>query len=142
MGAFLGVEVFSLKKLLGVLASLVGILLISGVDISGDHDKNRGTFPHKSSGQIAIGDALALISALLYGIYATAMKKKLGDESRVNMPLFFGMVGLFNAITLLPAFPLLHYAGIESFELPPTRRVVMIIVVRMTCGLSTHIELT
>lgn len=122
-------EGFSLQKLLGVLASFVGILLVSGADISGDHDKNRGTFPHKSSGQIAVGDALALLGALLYGIYATVMKKKLGDESRVNMLLFFGMVGLFNAITLFPVFPILHFTGIESFQ-PPTKRVFMIIAVR------------
>lgn len=105
-------------------------MLVSGVDISGDHDRNRGNFPHKSPGQIALGDTLALISAVLYGIYATIMTKRLGDESRVNMPLFFGFVGLFNFITMFPGFPILHYIGVERFQLPPTKRVVMIILVR------------
>ncbi|KAL8683770.1 MAG: hypothetical protein Q9186_000256 [Xanthomendoza sp. 1 TL-2023] len=67
IGASLGVENFTLKKLIGVIASFAGILLISSVDISGDNDKNRGSFPHKSSHQITIGDALALLSAVLYG---------------------------------------------------------------------------
>ena len=124
-------EIFTVRKLAGVLASFVGIFLVSGIDITGDHDQNRGTFPHKSPGQIAAGDSLAFLGAVLYGVYATFLKKKVGDESRVNMLLFFGMVGLFNAITLLPLFPILHYTGIESFQLPPTRRIFMIIVVRM-----------
>ena len=102
---------------------------MSGADISGDHDQNRGTFPHKSAGQIALGDALAFTSAIIYGIYATFMKKSLGDESRVNMPLFFGFVGLFNMLTMSPGFPILHYTGIESFQLPPTKHVVKIIAV-------------
>lgn len=54
------VEKFKFTKLLGVLASLGGIVLTSGVDISGDHDKHRGLFPHKSAKQIAVGDSLAL----------------------------------------------------------------------------------
>ena len=112
-----------------MLASFAGIILTSSIDISGDHDDHRGSFPHKSSRQIAIGDALALASAVLYGLYTTNMKKKLGDESRVNMPLFFGFVGLFGVIILLPGFPLLHFTGIETFQLPPSRRVVIIILV-------------
>ena len=131
LGAFLRVELFTVQKLAGVIASFVGILLVSGVDITGNHDESRGTFPHKSPGQIAVGDFLAFLGAILYGIYATVLKKRVGDESRVNMFLFFGMVGLFNAITLLPLFPILHYTGIESFQLPPTRRIFMIIVVRL-----------
>lgn len=57
-GAFARVEHFSFKKLIGVFASLVGIILISSVDLSGkDNDENRGNFPHKSKGEIALGDA-------------------------------------------------------------------------------------
>ncbi|KAL8793935.1 MAG: hypothetical protein Q9195_003448 [Heterodermia aff. obscurata] len=138
-GALLRVEVFSFKKLLGVIASFVGILLISGVDISGDHDKDRGSFPHKSPGSIAVGDALALTSAILYGIYATIMKKGLVDEGRVNMSLFFGFVGFFNVITMLPGFPILHFIGIERFRLPPTKRVVMIILINSAISLASDI---
>lgn len=125
----MGVERFTFKKLLGVLASFAGIILTSSVDISGSNDANRGTFPHKSSAQIAVGDVLALISAVIYGVYATTMKKKIGDESKVNMPLFFGFVGLFGMIVLLPGFPLLHFTGVEKFQLPPTRRVIVVILV-------------
>ena len=58
------------------------------------------------------------------------MKRKVGDEARVNMPLFFGFVGLFNTIFLIPGFPVLHYTGVEPFKLPPTRRIWTIVLVR------------
>ena len=128
-GALLGVENFTMKKLIGVLASLAGIMLISSIDMTGNQDKNRGSFPHKSHKEIAIGDVLAFASAVMYGIYTTLMKKKIGDESRVDMPLFFGFVGLFNMITLLPGFFILHFTGIETFQLPPTRRILAIVLV-------------
>ncbi|KAI4119130.1 MAG: hypothetical protein LQ345_000917 [Seirophora villosa] len=129
IGACIGVEKFTLKKLIGVFACFAGVVLTSGADISGDNDKNRGSFPHKSHQQISIGDALALLSAVLYGIYTTLMKKRIGDEARVNMALFFGIVGLFNIITLLPGFVVFHYTGVEPFKLPPTGRIWAIILV-------------
>ena len=129
-GTLLKVEKFTIRKLIGVLASLAGIILISSIDVSGDQDENRGSFPHKSHKQIAIGDILALTSAVMYGIYTTVMKKRIGDESRADMFLFFGFVGLFNIITLLPGFFVVHFTGIEIFELPPTRRILVIVMVR------------
>ena len=66
-GALVRVEVFSYKKLIGVLASLAGIILISLVDLSGpDNDENRGNFPHKTQAEIAIGDIMAFGSAVTY----------------------------------------------------------------------------
>lgn len=129
------VEKFTLRKLIGVLASMAGIVLISTVDLSGDNDKSRGSFPHKSQSQIALGDGLAVASAALYGVYTILMKKRIGDEGRVNMPLFFGLVGLFNVLTLWPGFIILHFTGEEVFEIPPTRRVLAIVLVKLpiTC---------
>ena len=57
------------------------------------------------------------------------MKKRIGDESRVDMILFFGFVGAFNMVALWPAFFVLHYTGIETFELPPTNRIWTIVLV-------------
>ena len=58
-GAIFHVESFTTKKLLGVLASFTGIILISMVDLSGDNDDRRGSFPHKSQQQLAIGKCIA-----------------------------------------------------------------------------------
>jgi solute carrier family 35 protein F5 len=131
LGAAMRVERFSYKKLLGVLASLTGIILISSVDLAGkDNDENRGSFPHKSQAQIAVGDTMAFGSAIMYGAYTVLMKKRIGNEDRVNMPLFFGLVGLFNVVFLWPGFLILHFSGVETFELPPAGRIWTIIIVR------------
>lgn len=125
----MGVEVFTLNKLIGVLATLAGVVLTSSVDLSGDNEKNRGTFPHKSQKELAIGDVLAFASAIMYGIYTTVLKKKVGSEARVNMTLFFGFVGLFNSIVLLPGLVVFHFSGLEKFQFPPTRRIWAIVTV-------------
>ncbi|KAL9599751.1 MAG: hypothetical protein Q9219_003634 [cf. Caloplaca sp. 3 TL-2023] len=110
IGASFGVERFTFKKLIGVIASFAGVVLTSTVDISGENDKNRG-------------------------IYTTSMKKRVGDEARIRMMLFFGFVGLFNVVTLLPGFLIVHYTGIEPFELPPTKRIWTIILVNSFASL-------
>ncbi|KAG9236588.1 hypothetical protein BJ875DRAFT_217990 [Amylocarpus encephaloides] len=128
-GALFRVEAFSYRKLIGVLASLAGIILISTVDLSAkDNDENRGNFPHKTRPQIAIGDAMAFGSAVMYGIYAIVMKKRIGNEDRVNMPLFFGLVGLFNCLLLWPGFFILHFTGVEEFQMPPTTKIWLVVL--------------
>lgn len=122
-------EVFTLNKLIGVLATLAGVVLTSSVDLSGDNEKNRGNFPHKSRKEIAIGDVLAFASAVMYGIYTTVLKKKVGSEARVNMTLFFGFVGLFNTLVLLPGLVIFHFSGVEKFQFPPTQRIWVIVTV-------------
>ena len=138
-GALIRVESFTVKKLAGVLASLAGIVLISTVDLSADNDKNRGSFPHKSHTQIAVGDALALASAIFYGLYTVLMKKRIGDETKVNMPLFFGFIGLLNLLLLWPGFFILHYSGVEEFEVPPTSKIWAIILVSTISEMKSRI---
>lgn len=127
--AVMRVDTFSMRKLTGVMASLAGVVLISTVDLSGKSDEDRGSFPHKSQASIAIGDGMALFSAIIYGLYVTVMKRRLGDEDRVNMPLFFGLVGVLNLVLLWPFFFILHWTGMEPFEWPPTGQVWAIIIV-------------
>lgn len=132
IGTFANVEKPTLRRIGGVLASLLGISLTSIVDIFSDSDQNRGSFPHKSHVQIAVGDVLALVSAILYGLYTTLMKKRAGSEARINVLLFFGFIGFFNMVTLFPGLFILHYTGIERFELPPTDRITTIVLVGNT----------
>lgn len=126
--ALMRVETFSVRKLVGVLASLAGVVLISSVDLSGRSDEDRGSFPHKSTASIAIGDGMAFFSAIVYGLYVTVMKRRVGDEDRVNMPLFFGLVGVFNLVFLWPGFFILHWTGVEPFALPPTGKIWIIVL--------------
>ena len=130
-GAALRVEKFTFKKLLGVIASLVGVFMISSSDASGESDRNRGSFPFKSPAETAIGDLLSIGSAVLYGFYTIFMKKRIGDPENVNMFIFLGFVGVFNVALLWPGFFILHFSGIEKFHLPPTSRIWTIIVARI-----------
>jgi solute carrier family 35 protein F5 len=134
-GALMRVERFTLRKFLGVSASLAGVVLISSIDVSGETDENRGSFPHKTPRELAIGDTMAFVSAAMYGFYAVFMKKRIGDESKVNMPLFFGLVGLFNILLLWPGLIILHLTKIETFEIPPTKRILTIVLVNSASSL-------
>lgn len=126
--AAMAVEPFSLRKLTGVLASLAGVVLVSTVDLAGESDENRGSFPHKTPVQVAVGASMALFSAVIYGMYVTVMKRRVGNEDRVDMRLFFGLVGLFNLTLLWPLFFVLHWTGVEPFEMPPTGKVWAVII--------------
>ncbi|PYH96320.1 hypothetical protein BO71DRAFT_448755 [Aspergillus ellipticus CBS 707.79] len=150
-GAIIGVERFTIRKLIGVIASLIGIIMISRVDMSSlstPSDNNNsttsgngggGSFPHKTPGEIALGDAMAGFSAVLYGVYTIVLKKQVGDESRVNMQLFFGLVGLFNMFLLWPGFIILHVLDIETVALPDSGRVWTIILVNALASLASDI---
>jgi solute carrier family 35 protein F5 len=128
-------SIMRVERFIGVLASLGGVALISMVDVSGETDENRGSFPHKTPKELAIGDVMAFVSAVLYGFYTVFMKARIGDETRVNMPLFFGLVGLANVLLLWPGFIILHLTGIEPFELPPTSRILNIVLINSASSL-------
>ncbi|KAB5575960.1 hypothetical protein GE09DRAFT_1094105 [Coniochaeta sp. 2T2.1] len=138
--AVMKVEGFTYRKLIGVLASLAGVILISSIDLSGASDENRGSFPHKTRGQVAIGDAMAFFSAIVYGMYVTVMKRSVGNEDRVDMPLFFGLVGLFNVLFLWPGFFILHFTGIEPFALPPSGKIWAILMLNSIASFISDIS--
>jgi len=116
-GARSGVESFTARKLMGVAASMCGIVLVSTVDLTGHAGENRGSFPEKSTAETAVGDAMALASAVVYGVYMTVMKLRVGNEQRVDVFLFLGFVGWFNLLMLWPGFVILHLTGVEKVGL-------------------------
>ncbi|KHO00315.1 heme oxygenase-like, multi-helical [Metarhizium album ARSEF 1941] len=138
--ALFRVDPFSVRKLVGVFASLVGVVLISTVDLSGKSDEDRGSFPHKTPGQVAIGDSMALLSAVIYGMYITVMKRRVGNEDRVDMRLFFGLVGLCNLALLWPLFFILHWTGIEPFQMPPSGKIWIIIIANSLASFVSDIS--
>lgn len=77
------------------------------------------------------GDLLALLSALFYALYVILLKVRVREESRVDMQLFFGFVGLFNVLFSWPVGALLHLFRVESFELPTTSKVVVVILINV-----------
>uniref|UniRef100_A0AAX7UQ54 Solute carrier family 35 member F5 n=1 Tax=Astatotilapia calliptera TaxID=8154 RepID=A0AAX7UQ54_ASTCA len=60
----------------------------------------------------------SLAGAMLYAVYIVMIKRRVDREDKLDIPMFFGFVGLFNLLLLWPGFLLLHYTGFEAFELP------------------------
>ena len=69
-----------------------------------------------------IGDILALLSAALYAVYITLIRKKLPDydddekSGRASMAQFLGFLGLFNLLIFLPFALILNVTKLESFN--------------------------
>lgn len=160
LGAFTGTEIFTWRKLCGVVCSLFGIILISTIDLTANADSTDPAsepdrllrlrrlfrragdqFPEKSSSELALGDALALTSAIIYGIYTITLKNSTlkALPRQLNMTLFFGLVGTFNIFLMSPLFPLLHFTGIETFQTPPTRHIWTILLVNSISSLLSDI---
>ncbi|KAJ9639023.1 uncharacterized protein PV06_07420 [Exophiala oligosperma] len=158
IGAFTGTERFTWRKLLGVLGSLVGIVLISHVDLSAASPENVDgdggspsslplsrravdVFPDKPASEMMLGNAMALLSAVIYGLYTITLKRTTVKAlpRSLNMPLFFGLVGLWNIVLSWPLFPILHYSGLERFVLPPTGHIWTILLVNSVSSLLSDI---
>ncbi|ETI46786.1 hypothetical protein F443_08868 [Phytophthora nicotianae P1569] len=62
------------------------------------------------------GDICALIGAIMYGVYTTAIRKYLPDDAGMSVSLFFGFVGLFSLIVLSIFCIVFNYTGVESLQ--------------------------
>lgn len=76
LGHILGLETFSLLKLSAVIASILGVSLVT----KGDSEAES----QQALKAPLLGDALALLSALLYAGYVSLLKLRVGDESRIS----------------------------------------------------------
>ncbi|CAI4049268.1 hypothetical protein SUVZ_13G1190 [Saccharomyces uvarum] len=137
IGALCHVESLSRSKILGSFISFIGIIMVTRTDsrqryktgiadISGDNNDISGD--DNDTVQLLLGNLLALAGAVLYGVYSTLLKREVGDETRVNMKIFFGFVGLFNLLFLWPSLIVLNFFGWEPFELPKDPKVIIIIL--------------
>mmetsp|Transcript_1461 Transcript_1461/g.3263 ORF Transcript_1461/g.3263 Transcript_1461/m.3263 type:complete len:409 (-) Transcript_1461:53-1279(-) len=100
-------EAPTLLKFACVLLSFGGVTLVTENDGS-SHD-------HTSM----VGDLLALAGAVLFGCYSVLLKRLIPDETLVNMPMFFGFLGLINGVLCIPLLALFHFTGWERFEPAP-----------------------
>ncbi|KAE8676268.1 Kinase superfamily protein [Hibiscus syriacus] len=111
--AFLG-EKFTWIKLVSVLLCMAGTIIVS----LGDSRNNKNLTVIASNP--VLGDILALLSAALYAVYVTLIRKKLPDNEeksgRVSMAQFLGFLGLFNVLIFLPFVLILHVTKLESFN--------------------------
>lgn len=73
-----------------------------------------------------------MFSAMFYAIYLIFLKVRIKEESRIDMQLFFGYVGLFNIALCWPVALLLHWLGVESLEFPDTREAIFSILANVS----------
>eukprot|EP01083_Nonionella_stella_P166918 559577_1 len=100
----------TIYNILGVIVTVSGSSLIGYLDsyksIASDHSSSFK------------GDLLAIISALIYAFYVTGIKFKIGDETKVNIFLFFGFIGILNCLILWPGILILNKAQLEVLVWP------------------------
>ncbi|TYZ63940.1 hypothetical protein PybrP1_002907 [[Pythium] brassicae (nom. inval.)] len=97
-------ERFSWAKLLGVVLCMAGNISTLAND--------------SSSGQADYlwGDLVALLGAVLYGVYTTAIRQLIPDRSGISVSLFFGFLGLFSFCGLALFVVVFHATGVESLR--------------------------
>ena len=74
-----------------------------------------------------------MLSALFYAVYVILLKVRIRSESRIDMQLFFGFVGLFNILACWPIGIVLHFTGVERFEVPSAGRIVVGLLINVSC---------
>lgn len=109
--AFLG-EKFTWLKLISVLLCMAGTIIVS----LGDSQTTL-----LAASNPLLGDILALVSAALYAVYITLIRKKLPDDDgksgQPSMAQFLGFLGLFNLFIFLPVALLLNFTKVEPFNM-------------------------
>ncbi|KAH9969008.1 hypothetical protein BC827DRAFT_1167055 [Russula dissimulans] len=145
IGRVFHVDHFTFAKIGAVAISFTGVILVSLSD-TGDAPPDAPSRPSSTSGRplladiqggrySLLGDCLALLSAFVYAVYVILLKVRIRSESRIDMQLFFGFVGLFNILACWPIGVILHFVGVERFEPPSSGRVVAGLLVNMAITL-------
>uniref|UniRef100_A0A6B2E777 Solute carrier family 35 member F5 n=1 Tax=Phlebotomus kandelakii TaxID=1109342 RepID=A0A6B2E777_9DIPT len=95
---------FTLSKVTAVAVSIAGVAMVTMSELEE---------PKMSKGVI-----LALTSAFFYASYLVLVKRKSDTEEKIDIPLFFGFVGMWNLLLLWPIFFVLNFSHVEPFEFP------------------------
>ncbi|KAL0951043.1 hypothetical protein HGRIS_007783 [Hohenbuehelia grisea] len=137
IGRIFKVEKLTAGKIGAVVTSFVGVILVSVSDHKNEQTSNADLPVHSRAPRPVFGDILALLSAAFYALYVILLKVRIKSESRINMQLFFGFVGLFNMLAGWPVAILLHYTGLEPLEMPSSGKVYAAIFINMAITLSS-----
>lgn len=101
-------------KSFAVLVAIVGVLVVAYGDAKEDEAKDRLT------GNLIIG-----VGSVLYGFYEVLYKRLAcppegtsAGRGMIFANTFGSLIGCFTLLVLWIPLPLLHYSGLETFELP------------------------
>jgi solute carrier family 35 protein F5 len=115
--------------------SFGGVFLVSVSDLSKPALTHpTSAHPSESTASLSnaiIGDTLALLSAIFYAIYVVLLKVRIRFESRIDMQLFFGFVGVSTVFTCWPIGILLHLTKVERFEVPTSGMAITTILINV-----------
>ncbi|XP_076089175.1 solute carrier family 35 member F5-like [Mytilus galloprovincialis] len=100
-----GADRFSLSKLVTVLVSIGGIVMVSLADMN----MEKG---------IPAGALWAVLGSMLYAFYLVSLRRNVDHEDKLDIPMFFGFVGFFCVIFIWPGFFITHYSKEETFQWP------------------------
>jgi solute carrier family 35, member F5 len=103
-GVWILKEKFTWGKLLGVVLCMAG---------------NISTLAKDSSSGVSDyfwGDVCAFAGAVMYGVYTTAIRLQIPDNSGISVSLFFGFVGLFSFCGLAVLVLVFNYTHVESLH--------------------------
>lgn len=100
-----GSDRFTLSKLVTVLISLGGIVMVSLSDMT----LEKG---------IPAGALWAVFGSMMYAFYLVSLRRNVDHEDKLDIPMFFGFVGFFCVLLLWPGFLILHYSKEETFMWP------------------------
>uniref|UniRef100_A0A5S6Q8A9 Solute carrier family 35 member F5 n=1 Tax=Trichuris muris TaxID=70415 RepID=A0A5S6Q8A9_TRIMR len=110
-------EKFNFSKLFSVALTIVGVYIVSSVD--------QTSFEVKSP----FGIVWSLVGSFGYAVYAVMLRYKVDPGDRLEMPMFFGFVGLNCMIFLWPFLFLLNLVGLESlYPLPDSTQWLYILL--------------
>jgi drug/metabolite transporter (DMT)-like permease len=116
-------EAFSAMKLVGVVVCVVGTALTTVDDMvmtttttsgTGGVDQDRTNDVDNGNHTLLVGDALALLAALLYAAYTIQVRIFCPEnETLYSMPLLLGYIGMLCLVVLAPvgAYVIYHHAA-------------------------------
>lgn len=128
IGYMYSIEKINTNKIVGIVLSFGGVLIVTKIDSSDAGETPLGSTP----ALILWGNLLALAGALIYGVYTILLRYKImaqhtRKERILNTHLFFGFVGLYCFVLLWPIIVVLHCTGVETFEIPRTGHVLSLL---------------
>ncbi|GFX99979.1 solute carrier family 35 member F5 [Trichonephila clavipes] len=98
----------------------VRVSIIVGVTIISNADKGvQNYFPP--------GAVWSILGAFFYAAYVVLLRRKVDNEEMLDIPMFFGFVGLFNLLFLWPGFVFLHYTKVEEFQWPSNHQWLLLL---------------
>ncbi|KAL5518872.1 hypothetical protein ACEPAH_555 [Sanghuangporus vaninii] len=139
VGRLFKAETLTAAKIIAVLTSFLGVALVSTSDSAAlSYDNPSDALLRRSVRALPVlGDFLALLGAIFYALYVILLKVRIKEESRIDMQLFFGFVGIFNVLMLWPIALVLHFTGAETISAPASKRIWIGVLLNMFITLSS-----